>query len=98
MIVKPIKTLEFNELLLNLKNQFSDYLVYPLNSFPQKSILVKKSGTLGAQVSLHNHQILVDACCPNLLLSGLIGFLSTVFPPYSKFESQIADFLKKEYS
>lgn len=97
MIVKTRKAPEFNELLMFLKSQFSDYAVYSSSSIPQKSIIVKKSGTLGAQISLQHHEILVDACCPNVFLSALIGFSNTVLPPYSKFELQVANFLKKKY-
>ncbi|SFH11623.1 hypothetical protein SAMN04487988_11822 [Algoriphagus hitonicola] len=98
MIVQSKQLPDFNELLLVLKSQFSNYEVYPSNSLPRKSIIVKKTGTLGAQITLNDREILVDACCPNLFISALIGFVSTVFPSYHNFELKVTDFLKKKYN
>lgn len=97
MIVKAKQLPDFNELLLALKSQFSDYAVYTSHSVPQKSIIVRKSATVGAQITLYDKEIIVDACCPNIVISTLIGFVSAIFPPYHHFERKITDFLNKKY-
>lgn len=98
MIVQAKQLPDFNELLLTLKNQYSNQEVYILHSIPRKSIIVQKSAFIGAQITLSDDQMMVDACCPNLFLSALLGFLSGILPPYMKFEMNITNFLKKEYN
>ncbi len=98
MIVQAKQLPDFNELLLTLKSQFSNYAVYTSNSIPQKSIIVRKSATVGAQITLRGNEIIVDACCPNIFISGLLGLISTIFPPYHHFEMKMTGFLKKRYS
>lgn len=41
---------------------------------------------------------MVDACCPNIFVSGLLGALSAILPPYINFEMKITDFLKSKYN
>lgn len=98
MIVQATKSPNFNELIETLKNQFSNYSVYTFNSEPEKSIIVRKSSTVGAQITVRDNEIIVDACCPNIFVSTLIGLLSAIFPPYHNFEMKITDFLKKKYN
>lgn len=88
---------DFNELLLTLKNRYSNHEVFILHSIPRKSIIVQKSNFIGAQITLSDDQMMVDACCPNLFLSALLGFLSGILPPYMEFEMNITKSLKKEY-
>jgi len=97
MILQAKKTPGFDELLATLIVQFSDYAVYTCYSIPQKSIIVRKSATVGAQITIRDSEILVDACCPNVFISALVGLTSTIFPPYHTFESKITDFLRKNY-
>ena len=61
-------------------------------------MIVRKSGTVGAQITLGDDEIMVDACCPNIFISAFIGLVSTIFPSYHNFEMSIADFLKKKYN
>lgn len=98
MIVQGSQLPHFNELIETLKSKFSNYSVYTLGSESQKSIIVQKSSLIGAQITVRDQEINVDACCPNLFVSALIGLISAIFPPYAKFEMKIAGFLKKEYS
>jgi len=98
MIVKAKQLPDFNELFLALKSQFYNYAVYTSHSVPQKSIIVRKSATVGAQITLYDKEIIVDACCPNIFISTLIGFISAIFPPYHHFEMKITNFLKKKYN
>ena len=97
MIVQATQIPDFSDLLQTLKSRFPDYSVYAFDSKPQESIIVRKSGLVGAQISLHKDEIIVDACCPNIFVSALIGFISAILPPYHRFEMKIADFLKRKY-
>lgn len=97
MIVQATQLPDFSDLLQTLRSQFPSYSVYAFDSKPQKSIIVRKSGVIGAQISLHKNEIIVDACCPNIFVSGLIGFISAILPPYHRFEMKITDFLKRNY-
>lgn len=98
MIVTVKQVPDFNELLLTLKSQFSNYTVYACYSIPQKSIIVRKSATMGAQIAVRDKEITVDACCPNIFISALIGFVSTIFRPYHAFEMKMTDFLNRKYN
>lgn len=98
MILQATNALNFNDLFKTLKSRFSNYSVYTFDSKPQKSIIVRKSAIVGAQISIRENEIIVDACCPNIFISALIGFLSIIFPPYENFEMEITDFLKKKYN
>ena len=97
MIVQATQVPDFSDLLQTLKSQFPGYSVYAFDSKPQESIIVRKSGVVGAQISLHKDEIIVNACCPNIFVSALIGFISAILPPYQRFEMKIADFLKRKY-
>ncbi len=98
MIVQGTQLPNFNELTEVLKSQFSNYSIYTFDSKPQKSIIVRKSALIGAQITFHDNEIIVDACCPNIFISALIGLVSTIFPPYHQFEIKVTDFLKKTYN
>ena len=98
MIVSSKQLPDFNELFSTLSSQFPDYIIYTYHSLPKKSIIVRKSATVGAQITLGDEEISVDACCPNIFMSALIGLVSTIFPPYYNFEMSIANFLKKKYN
>ncbi|KEO71804.1 hypothetical protein EL17_21730 [Anditalea andensis] len=98
MILKAEHLPDINQLLLTLKGQFPYYKVYQFNSNPLKSIIVQKSTIIGAQLTLRGNEIMVDACCPNIFISSLLGALSAIFPPYINFEMKITDFLKNKYN
>ena len=98
MIVQTTTAVKFVDLNQTLKSHFSNYSVYIFDSVPQKSIIVQKSAIVGAQISIRQNEIIIDACCPNIFISALIGFLSIIFPPYENFEMEITDFLKKKYN
>jgi len=83
MIVQATQVPDFSDLLQTLKSQFPGYSVYAFDSKPQESIIVRKSGVVGAQISLHKDEIIVDACCPNIFVSALIGLISAILPPSS---------------
>jgi hypothetical protein len=98
MIIKAEQLPDINQLLLTLEGQFPNYKVYTFGSKPLKSIIVQKSGIIGTQITLRNNEIMVDACCPNIFISGLLGALSAIFLPYINFEMKITDFLKSKYN
>lgn len=98
MILQATNALQFDDFIQTLKCQFSNYSVYAFDSISQKSIIVRKSAIVGAQISIRKNKIIIDACCPNIFISALIGFLSVIFPPYENFEMEITDFLKKRYT
>ena len=98
MILQATNDLKFDDLIQTLKSQFSSYSVYTLGSIPQKSLIVRKSAIVGAQISIRQNKLIIDACCPNIFISGLIGFLGVIFPPYENFEMEITDYLKKKYT
>ncbi len=98
MVVSTKHLPDFNELLLTLKSQLPHYSIYTSYSIPQKSIIVRKSGTVGVQITVRDNEIFVDGCCPNIFIASLIGFLSVIFPPYHNFEMKITDFLRKKYN
>lgn len=97
MIVQATQVPDFADLLQTLKSRFPDYSVYTFDSKPQRSIIVRKSGVVGAQITLRKNEIIVDACCPNIFVSALIGFISAILPPYYRFEMKITNFLKGKY-
>ncbi len=98
MIVQGTPLPTFNELIEVLKRQFSNHSVYTFDSKPQKSIIVRKSALVGVQITVRDNEIIIDACCPNIFISALIGLVSTVFPPYHHFEMKVTDFLKNKYN
>ena len=101
MIVQATPLPNVNDLTQVLKSQFSNYTVYAFDSKPQKSIIVRKSATVGAQITVRDNEMLVDACYPNIFISSIMSLLtaSTIFPFYDwpKFEMEIANFLKSRY-
>ncbi|SEJ34607.1 hypothetical protein SAMN05192553_103373 [Cyclobacterium xiamenense] len=98
MIVQGTRLPTFDELIAVLKCRFPNHSVYLFDSKPQKSIIVRKSALVGAQITLRENEMIVDACCPNIFISALIGLISTIFPPYLEFEMKVTDFLKNKYN
>ena len=102
MIVQATYLHNFNDLIQDLKSQFPHYSVYEFDSMPLKSIIVRKSAIVGAQLTCRDNEITVDACYPNMFVSSVMSLLtaSTIFPfnSWPKFEIEISDFLKKRYN
>jgi hypothetical protein len=102
MIVQVKQAPGYNELIQTLKSQFSNYSVYTFDSKPQRSIIVRKSATVGAQITVSENEIMVDACYPNIFISSLMSLLtaSTIFPfnAWPNIEKEVSDFLKRRYT
>ena len=97
MIIQTFHSTSLAELAQILEGQFSNCSVYLFNSQPKKTIIVRKSATVGAQITVSNNEVRIDACFPHILLSGIVGFLCTIFPVYHHFELEITDFLRTVY-
>jgi hypothetical protein len=98
MIVQGTQLPTIDELIEVLKRRFPNHSVYLFDSKPQKSIIVRKSALVGVQITLPDREILVDACCPTILMSALFGLLSAGFPPHHQFERKVTAFLKRTYN
>ena len=89
-----------------LEKEFSSQYSYSLFGLGKnKSIVVRKSEFVGAEISVSGNQITVHAMSPNLLFSFLDPFLTgmnvigSVFKnPLKKLESDLVSFLKSKYS
>ena len=101
MIIQATPLPNVSDLTQTLKSQFSNYSVYTFDSKPQKSIIVRKSAYVGAQITVFENEIIIDACYPNIFISSLMSLLtaSSIFPfnSWPKFEKEISDFLKRHY-
>lgn len=101
MIVQGKQLPNISNLIEDLKNRFSNYSVYTFGSRSQQSIIVRKSAFVGAQLTVRECEIMVDACYPNIFVSSLMSALtaSTIFPfnSWINFEKKITDFLKRKY-
>ncbi len=99
MIVQAKHSPDFNDLIQDLKSQFPQYSVYTFGSKPLESIIVRKSAIVGAQITVRDNDIMVDACYPNIFISSIMSLLtaSTIFPfnAWHNFEMKITDFLKR---
>ena len=98
MIVQAPNLPDYNKLIQTLKGHFSNYSVYAFDSKPQKSIIVRKSLIVGAQITIRDNDIIVDACYPNIFVSSLMSLVtaSSIFPfnSWHQFEKEISHFLK----
>ena len=89
-----------------LKEEFSSYYSYSFFGVDQnRSIVVRKSEFVGAEISKSGNRITVHAMSPNLLVSLLGTFLpgidviGAVFHrPLKKLEADLVTFLKGKYS
>ena len=87
-----------------LKHEFSDNNSYSYFGIGEnKSVVVRKSEFVGAQISRSGNRITVYAMSPNLLLSsidillsGLIGAVN--YSSLIKLEKDLVIFLKSKYS
>ncbi|GGB96499.1 hypothetical protein [Dyadobacter sediminis] len=89
-----------------LRQEFSSGYSYRFFGIDQnRSIVVRKSEFVGAQISKNGNQVTVHAMSPNWLLSFLDPFLTgmnvigTVFhAPLTKLEADLVTFLKSKYA
>lgn len=94
------------EIARTLGQDFSSEYSYSLfGPGKSKTVIVRRSEFVGAQISKSGNQITVHAQSPNLLLSFLdplltgIGILGLAFhSPLKKLESDLVIFLKNKYA
>ena len=96
-----------NDLVDILKTEFSDKYSYELFGLgPNKSILMKKTFFVGAQISINGNNISIDGIPPSVSAS-FISIVLQVFAnlfivfalmPYRKLEKEIATFLNNRYN
>ncbi|MFT4738123.1 MAG: hypothetical protein ACJAZM_002786 [Cyclobacteriaceae bacterium] len=92
-----------NELIQVLKDKFSNAYSFKIFGFgSQKTILVKKSIMVGAQITLHGNEILVDGSFPNIVTSSVMTLLSystiAPFEQWFEVEKEIGSFLRNQYN
>lgn len=96
-----------NELVEILKREFSDRYTYEMFGLGnEKSILVKKSFFVGAQISKRENEFMIDGIHPSIsssliaLLLQVLGSLYILFSPspYRKLEKEIGVFLKQKFN
>ena len=95
------------ELAAILKKEFSDKYSYELFGLgPNKSILMKKTFFVGAQISINENSITIDGMPPSASAS-FIAMVLQVFAnlfivfallPYKKLEKEIGVFLSNRYN
>ena len=102
MIIQKETLPHGQEILQDLQNQFSDYAVYEFGANSQKSIIVRQSALVGAQVMVRDGEVMVDACFPNVFISGIMSLFtaSTLFPfdAWTHFERKVGDFFRNHYA
>lgn len=95
-----------DEIAQALEQEFSSKYTYSFFGIGKdKTIIVRKSEFVGAQISKSANQMTVHAQSPNLLLSVLnplltgIDLIGTAFQsPLKKLETDLVIFLKNKYS
>jgi hypothetical protein len=101
MVIQASKSPDFKELIQDLKSHFGQCAVYEFGSKPTKSIIVRKSATVGAQLTIRENEINVVACYPNLFISTFMSLVtaSTIFPfnSWPAFEKKVLKFLSRKY-
>jgi len=103
IILSKQKTPKIDELLRILKDEFSNH--YSFRYFgvgPKKSIIVRKSTWVGAQIIIRENSILVDGSFPSVFTSSLMSLVSTsTLAPVNQWfevEQKLAGFLNIRYS
>lgn len=92
------------DIILALREEFSSKYSYIFFGVGEnRTIIVKKSELVGAQISKSGNQMTVHAMSPNLLLSSLDAVLTGVISAFSyaslnKLEKDLVIFLKEKYS
>lgn len=91
------------EIAAALQTEFSSKYEYNLFGIgDSKSVILKKSGLVGAQISRSGNTITVHAMLPNLLLSSLDALLSGLVSfgsqaSFANLEKNLVSFLKIKY-
>jgi len=93
------------QIVAMLEKEFSSKYSYTFFGLGKnRSIVVRKSEFVGAEISISGNQITVHAMSPNLLFSFLDPFLTgmnvigSVFKsPLKKLEADLVSFLKSRY-
>ena len=86
-----------------LEQEFTSKYTYSIFGL-SKSVIVRKSDFVGAQISKSGNQLTVHAQSPNLLLSFLdpltgINVMGALFnSPLKKLEADLVTFLKNKYA
>ncbi|MDQ6481084.1 hypothetical protein [Dyadobacter sp. LHD-138] len=92
------------EIAKTIEQHFSSKFSYSFFGVGKnRSVVVRKSEFVGAQISKSGNQITVHAMSPNLLLSFLDSFFMNVIyfafhSPLKKLEADLVTFLKSRYS
>jgi hypothetical protein len=88
-----------------LEQEFTSKYTYSIFGLSKsKSVIVRKSDFVGAQISKSGNQLTVHAQSPNLLLSFLdpltgINVMGALFnSPLKKLEADLVTFLKNKYA
>ena len=102
MIIQKKALPQKQQIIEDLENQFSEYAIYPFGMQSQQSIIIRKSAFVGAQVMVKEGEVLIDACYPNVFISGIMSLLSasTIFPfsAWINFERKVGDFFRNHYA
>jgi hypothetical protein len=94
------------EIAQTLEEEFSSKYSYSFFGLGRdRSVVVRKSEFVGAEVSKIGNEITVHAMTPNLLLSFLDPFLTGLnvlgalnYAPLKKLEAELVVFLKEKYA
>jgi hypothetical protein len=94
------------ELVAVLRQEFSEHYSYRLFGLGNaKSIIVRKSTFVGAQISINAHEIAIRATPPSILAGFLnffrlteLGEIWSLPPQWSALEREIGTFLKHKYN
>jgi hypothetical protein len=109
---KPLPSMA--ELVEILKREFSSHYSYKLFGLGRKSMIIGKSILIGAQISIRDNQITIQATPPSVVGGILSVFASTelavfvlplfflqglpLFSQKSEFEKEIATYLNHKYN
>lgn len=105
--VEVKKTPSYEEILGNLERDLSGKYVYTLFGLgSEKSIIVRKSRFVGAQISKRENGLSIQALMPLSITNWFISLFLSLYAsgamfmwtsPYKKLENEIALFLRKRY-
>lgn len=95
------------ELIENFEQEFSSEYSYSLSGLgSDKSILIRKSKFMGAQISKSENGFSIQALMPLSFLGWISSLILNIYAsgamvmwmsPYRKFEKRVALFLKNKY-
>lgn len=101
------KTPPYEEILGNLKREFSGKYAYDFFGLgSEKSIIVRKSRFVGAQISRGENGLSIQALMPLSITNWFLSLFLSLYAsgamlmwtsPYKKLENELALFLKNRY-